>query len=101
MIIVADLYSECINDQYLDWFSFRLEAIRQTERERRNKYKKQDDERDLERQKLRDKYKIAKPVNEDEESEDEDDAFGSVKKKEEDDDAVARKLESFFTQMQW
>ena len=44
---------------------------------------------------MRDKYKIAKPVNEDEESEDEDDAFGSVKKKEEDDDAVARKLESF------
>ena len=74
---------------------FRLEAIRQTERERRNKYKKQDDDRDVERQKLRDKYKIAKPVNEDEESEDEDDAFGSVKKKEEDDDAVARKLESF------
>ena len=74
---------------------FRLEAIRQTERERRNKYKKQDDERDLERQKLRDKYKIAKPVNEDEESEDEDDAFGSVKKKEEDDDAVAREFESF------
>merc|ERR1719210_1345172 len=68
----------------------RLEAIRQTERERRNKYKKQDDERDVERQKLRDKYNIAKPVNEDEESEDEDDAFGSVKKKEEDDDAVAQ-----------
>ena len=49
----------------------------------------------MERQKLRDKYKIAKPVNEDEESEDEDDAFGSVKKKEEDDDAVAREYESF------
>ena len=64
------------------------------ERERRNKYKKQDDERDVERQKLRDKYNIAKPVNEDEESEDEDDAFGSVKKKEEDDDAVARKFEN-------
>ena len=44
---------------------------------------------------MRDKYKIAKPVNEDEESEDEDDAFGSVKKKEEDDDAVAREYESF------
>ena len=89
----------CINDPYI-WekvtkrkiIFFRLEAIRQTERERRNKYKKQDDERDVERQKLRDKYKIAKPVNEDEESEDEDDAFGSVKKKEEDDDAVARKF---------
>ena len=53
----------------------------------------------MERQKLRDKYKIAKPVNEDEESEDEDDAFGSVKKKEEDDDAVAREYESFFIQM--
>ena len=49
----------------------------------------------MERQKLRDKYKIAKPVNEDEESEDEDDAFGSVKKGEEDADAVARELESF------
>ena len=56
---------------------------------------KQDDERDVERQKLRDKYNIAKPVNEDEESEDEDDAFGSVKKKEEDDDAVARKFENY------
>ena len=59
----------------------------------------QDDDRDVERQKLRDKYKIAKPVNEDEESEDEDDAFGSVKKKEEDDDAVAREYECFFIQM--
>ena len=48
----------------------------------------------MERQKLRDKYNIAKPVNEDEESEEEDDAFGSVKKKEEDDDAVARKFEN-------
>ena len=90
----------CINDQYGNKWQkedllFRLEAIRQTERERRNKYKKQDDERDLDRQKLRDKYKIAKPVNEDEESEDEDDAFGSVKKGEEDADAVARELESF------
>ena len=44
---------------------------------------------------MRDKYNIAKPVNEDEESEDEDDAFGSVKKKEEDDDAVARKFENY------
>ena len=94
MMIVLD----CINVRYCGLrqklIYFRLEAIRQTERERRNKYKKQDDERDVERQKLRDKYNIAKPVNEDEESEEEDDAFGSVKKKEEDDDAVARKFEN-------
>ena len=98
MLTASLSLNQCINDQYENRGQktfFRLEAIRQTERERRNKYKKQDDERDLERQKLRDKYKIAKPVNEDEESEDEDDAFGSVKKKEEDDDAVAREFESF------
>ena len=51
----------------------------------------QDDERDVERQKMRDKYKLEKPVNEEDESDDEDDAFGSTKKKEEDDDPVARK----------
>ena len=41
---------------------------------------------------MRDKYKIAKPVNDEEESEDEDDGFGSTKKKEEDQDPVARKF---------
>ena len=46
----------------------------------------------MERQKLRDKYKIAKPVNEDEESEDEDDGFGPAKKKDDgEEDPVARK----------
>jgi len=40
--------------------------------------------------KMRDKYKIAKPVNDEEESEDEDDGFGSTKKKEEDQDPVAQ-----------
>ena len=56
----------------------------------------QEDERDKERQKLRDKYNLAKPVNEDEESEDEDDSFGTVgkKKEEAEDDPVARKKEA-------
>lgn len=45
---------------------------------------------------MRDKYKIAKPVNDEEESEDEDDGFGSTKKKEEDQDPVARKFHMIF-----
>ena len=59
------------------------------------KYCPEDDTRDLERQKLRDKYNIAKPANEDEESDSEDeDAFGtSGKKKDEgEEDPVARKF---------
>ena len=56
----------------------------------------QEDDRDKERQKLRDKYNLAKPVNEDEESEDEDDSFGTVgkKKEEAEDDPVTRKKEA-------
>ena len=47
----------------------RFELLRQHLSQHQH-HKKQDDERDVERQKLRDKYNIAKPVNEDEESED-------------------------------
>merc|ERR1719159_1894603 len=55
----------------------RQEAIRQAERERRDKYKKQEEEREGMRQTIRDKYNIEKKVDSDAEDEDdEDDDFG-------------------------
>ena len=89
----------------------RQEAIKQAERERAQKYRKQEEEREGMRQNIRDKvrqkpemkwhfsplpvlqYGIEKKVNEDEdEDEDEDDEFGaSAKKPEEIDDPVLRK----------
>merc|ERR1719215_411363 len=51
----------------------RKEAIMIADRERRMKYKKQEEDRESVRQNLRDKYKISKPERESEsESEDED-----------------------------
>ena len=92
--------------------SFRQEALRQAERERRKKYKAQDDEREVVRAAMREKvsssarefvlflfscaqYNIEAPVNEEDiEDEDEDeDGFGGGKKKEDEDeeDPVERK----------
>merc|ERR1719285_1390820 len=63
----------------------RQQAIRDAEKNRRIKYKAQDDEREVIRSSIRDKYNIEAPVNEEEiDSEDEDDdGFGAGKKKEE------------------
>jgi len=63
----------------------RQQAIKDAEKARRNKYKNQDEEREVIRSSIRDKYKIDAPVNPDEEeSEDEDDdGFSGQKKKEE------------------
>jgi len=71
----------------------RQAAIKQAEKERRDKYRKQDEEREVMRSGIREKYNIAKPVNEDEDSDedDDDDTFGAPsKKQEEDDDPVAQ-----------
>jgi len=58
----------------------RQESLKQVERERRMKYKKQDDEREVIRSSIRDKYQLEKPVNdEDYEDEDEDDEGGAKK----------------------
>jgi len=74
----------------------RQEALRQAERERRKKYKAQNEEREVVRVAIREKYNIAAPVNEDDCEEDEDDDEYGAKKKEdfESDDPVeqARKL---------
>eukprot|EP00090_Calanus_glacialis_P001029 TRINITY_DN10737_c0_g2_i2.p2 TRINITY_DN10737_c0_g2~~TRINITY_DN10737_c0_g2_i2.p2 ORF type:complete len:138 (+),score=78.67 TRINITY_DN10737_c0_g2_i2:57-470(+) len=61
----------------------RQESLKQVERERRMKYKKQDDEREVIRSSIRDKYQLEKPANdEDCEDEDEDDeGFGGGAKK--------------------
>jgi len=61
----------------------RQESIKQAERERRMKYKKQDDEREVIRSSIREKYQLEKPANdEDYEDEDEDDeGFGGGAKK--------------------
>ena len=76
---------------------FRQEALRQAERERRKKYKAQNEEREVVRSALREKYNIAAPVNDDDcedEDEDEDDYPGGSRKKEdlESDDPVEREL---------
>jgi len=73
----------------------RQEAIRQAERERRDKYKKQEEEREGVRQSIRDKYNIEKKENSDDEEEDEDeddDDFGGGGKKAESDDPAERKI---------
>jgi len=66
----------------------RQDAIKMAERQRHNKYKKQEDEREVIRQGIRDKYKIEKPANEDEEEEEDEDedGFGASRRKEEEDD---------------
>ena len=71
----------------------RQEAIKQAEKERRKKYKAQDDEREVNRSAIREKYNIAAPVNEEEEESDEEDedGLGPKKKEEEDEDPVERK----------
>merc|ERR1711953_1162886 len=62
----------------------RQEAIRQAERERRDKYKKQEEEREGMRQTIREKYNIEKK----EDSDDED--FGGGAKKAETDDPAEK-----------
>jgi len=64
----------------------RLEAIKDAERKRQQKYKKQDEEREGMRGDIRNKYNIEKKVVEEDDEEDEDDemdSFGAGKKKEE------------------
>merc|ERR1712079_998008 len=70
----------------------RQEAIRQAEKERRDKYKKQEEEREGMRQTIRDKYNIEKKEDSDaDEEDDEDDDFGGgPSKKPVDDDPVAQ-----------
>merc|ERR1719228_1195661 len=62
----------------------RQEALRQAERERRKKYKAQDDEREVVRAAMREKYNIEAPVNEEdiEDEEEDEDGFGGGKKRE-------------------
>jgi len=72
----------------------RQEAIKQAEKERKNKYMKEREVRDQERDKIRERYKIEKKPTpeeeeEEEESDEEDDAFGP-KKKAEDLDTVGQ-----------
>ena len=55
----------------------RKEAILLAERERHKKYRKQDEEREVVRQKIREKYNIEKPpADEEEEEDDEEYSFG-------------------------
>eukprot|EP00090_Calanus_glacialis_P016384 TRINITY_DN25635_c0_g1_i1.p1 TRINITY_DN25635_c0_g1~~TRINITY_DN25635_c0_g1_i1.p1 ORF type:complete len:132 (-),score=54.05 TRINITY_DN25635_c0_g1_i1:150-545(-) len=62
------------------------EEMIRAEKERKTRYLKEREGRDTERDQMRDKYKIQKPVREEEEeSEDEDDGFGSKKPVEEKD----------------
>ena len=82
---------------------FRQESLRQAEKERRKKYKAQDDEREVVRANIREKvlnlywfsyfeiflqYKIEAPLNEEdfEDDEEDDDGFGGSKKKEDDEE---------------
>merc|ERR1712029_147987 len=70
----------------------RKEAILLAERERHKKYRKQDEEREVVRQKIREKYNIEKPVTEDDDDEDDDDdyTFGPKKTVEKDDAIVSK-----------
>lgn len=76
-------------EEQMEQERLRQEAIKQAEKERRDKYKKQEEERESLRQGIRDKYGIEKKVDPDEEEEDEDEeGFGGSSKKDEDDDPV-------------
>ena len=67
------------------YFHFlRQEAIKQAERERRQKYRKQDEEREVIRSAIREKYNLEKPINEDYEEEDEDDEYCAASRKQDD-----------------
>merc|ERR1712096_81871 len=69
----------------------RIESIKEAERERRIKYKKQEDAREDIRAGIREKYKIEKKEqsdDEEEDDEDEDGFGGSSKKAETEDDPV-------------
>ena len=59
------------------------EAVQQAERERHKKYRRQDEEREVVRQRIRDKYNIEKPEADDEEEEEDlEDSFSAGRKKE-------------------
>jgi len=76
----------------------RKEAMMLAERERRMKYKKQEEQRETVRQNIRDKYNIAKPEkeSESEDEDDDDDTFGPTTRRKDEinwsEDPVARKL---------
>ena len=58
-------------------FIFRQESPKQGDRERRQNYKKQDEEREVVRSTIRDKYGIAKHQSELDDDDDEEDVFES------------------------
>jgi len=68
----------------------RKAAIMQADRERRSRYKTQEDAREIERQEIREKYNIEKKLNTEDEMSEDDDDFGGGAKKEEDDDPAAQ-----------
>jgi len=68
----------------------RQDAIKHAEKERRDKYKKQEDGREDMRQTIRDRYKIEKKIDSDAEEESEDDDGFSGGPKKVDDDPVAQ-----------
>merc|ERR1711953_277341 len=78
-------------DEQEEQEKMRQEAIRQAERERRDKYKKQEEEREGMRQTIREKYNIEKKEDSDaEEDDDDDEDFGGGAKKAETDDPAEK-----------
>merc|ERR1711936_915787 len=79
-------------EEILEQEKLRKETLLQIEKERHKKYRKQDEQREVMRQKLRDKYNIEKRLNEEEDEDEDDDytTFGPKPKKEETPDPMLK-----------
>ena len=77
---------ELTREEKVEQEKMKKEEMMRAEKERKSKYLKEREGRDAERDQMRDKYKITKPVRvEEEESDDEEDGFGTKKPVEEKD----------------
>ena len=99
----GDKEDDMSREERLEQERLKKEEMLRAEKERKQKYLKEREVRDGERDKMRDKYKIAKPVRateEEEESEDEDDAFGAPKKPLQEKDAVTKAKDAAVEKLQ-
>ena len=80
---------ELTREEKVEQEKMKKEEMMRAEKERKSKYLKEREGRDDGRDQMRDKYKLTKPVKEEEESDDEEDGFGT-KKPVEEKDAMAK-----------
>ena len=103
MPTVGDKEDNMSREERLEQERMKKEEMVRAEKERKQKYLKEREVRDGERDKMRDKYKITKPVRateEESEDDDDDDAFGAPRKPVEEKDAVSKAKDAAVEKLQ-